>query len=150
MRRECRERFPPPPISKENVTWRACRDACRDRLPAVTGKTFPAFPAHAHPQFCVSGKRPIVTFNQFQHIQGFMQTYIDWRLITYEVVHLTEIDSVASLRTGAETYAANDHRLCQSVSGLKQYPQIDPVYCFNSCRNHKRTYTQKCEYSTQP
>ena len=38
-----------------------CRDACRDRLPAVTGKTFPAFPAHAHPQFCVSGKRPIVS-----------------------------------------------------------------------------------------
>ena len=26
----------------------------------MTGKTFPAFPAHAHPQFCVSGKRPIV------------------------------------------------------------------------------------------
>ena len=22
--------------------WRTCRDACRDRLPAVTGKTFPA------------------------------------------------------------------------------------------------------------
>ena len=40
--------------------WRTCRDACRDRLPAVTGKTFPAFPAHAQPQFCVSGKRPIV------------------------------------------------------------------------------------------
>ena len=40
--------------------WRTCRDACRDRLPAVTGKTFPAFPAHAHPQFCVSGKRPIL------------------------------------------------------------------------------------------
>ena len=39
--------------------WRTCRDACRDRLPAVAGKTFPAFPAHAHPQFCVSGKRPI-------------------------------------------------------------------------------------------
>ena len=37
-----------------------CRDACRDRLPAVTGKTFPAFPAHAHPQYCVSGKRPMV------------------------------------------------------------------------------------------
>ena len=28
---------------------RTCRDACRDRLPAVTGKTFPAFPAHAQP-----------------------------------------------------------------------------------------------------
>ena len=40
--------------------WRTCRDACRDRLPAVTGKTFPAFPARAHPQFCVSGKRPIL------------------------------------------------------------------------------------------
>ena len=39
--------------------WRTCRDACRDRLPAVTGKTFPAFPAHAQPQFCVSGKRPM-------------------------------------------------------------------------------------------
>ena len=26
---------------------RTCRDACRDRLPAVAGKTFPAFPAHA-------------------------------------------------------------------------------------------------------
>ena len=40
---------------------RTCRDACRDRLPAVTWETFPAFPAHAHvyPQFYVSGKRPI-------------------------------------------------------------------------------------------
>ena len=38
---------------------RTCRDACRDRLPAVTGRTFPAFPAHAHPELCVSGKRPI-------------------------------------------------------------------------------------------
>ena len=41
--------------------WRTCRDACRDRLPAVTEITFPAFPAHAHPQFCVSGKRPMGT-----------------------------------------------------------------------------------------
>ena len=39
--------------------WRTCHDACRDRLPPVVGKTFPAFPAHAHPQFCVSGKRPM-------------------------------------------------------------------------------------------
>ena len=39
--------------------WRTCRDACRDSLPAVTGKTFPAFPAHAYPQFCVSDKRPM-------------------------------------------------------------------------------------------
>ena len=27
--------------------WRTCRDTCRDRLPAMAGKTFPAFPAHA-------------------------------------------------------------------------------------------------------
>ena len=27
----------------------------------MTGKTFPAFPAHAHLQFCVSGKRPMPT-----------------------------------------------------------------------------------------
>ena len=40
---------------------RTCRDACRDRLPAVAGKTFPAFPAHAHQHFYVSGKRPILT-----------------------------------------------------------------------------------------
>ena len=38
---------------------RTCPDACRDRLPAGAGKTFPAFPAHAHPQFYVSGKRPM-------------------------------------------------------------------------------------------
>ena len=40
---------------------RTCRDACRDCLPAVAGKTFPAFPAHAHPQFYVFGKRPMVS-----------------------------------------------------------------------------------------
>ena len=40
---------------------RTCRDAYRDCLPAVEGKTFPAFPAHAHPQFDVFGKRPILS-----------------------------------------------------------------------------------------
>ena len=40
---------------------RTCRDACRNRLPTVAGKTFPAFPAHAHPQFYLSGKRPMGT-----------------------------------------------------------------------------------------
>ena len=38
---------------------RTCRDACRDRLPPVAGKMLPAFPAHAHPHFSVSGKRPM-------------------------------------------------------------------------------------------
>ena len=39
--------------------WCTCRDACQDRLPAVAGQTFPSFPAHAHPQFYLSGKRPM-------------------------------------------------------------------------------------------
>ena len=43
---------------------RTCRDACRDHLPTVAGKTFPAFPAHVHPQFYVSGKRPMETHSR--------------------------------------------------------------------------------------
>ena len=43
---------------------RTCRDACRDRLPAVVGKTFPAFPAYAHMQFYLSGKRPITVIEE--------------------------------------------------------------------------------------
>ena len=54
---------PPPPHRiqrKPRVTDPGmCRDAWRDCLPAVAGKTFPAFPTHAHPQFYVFGKRPI-------------------------------------------------------------------------------------------
>ena len=42
---------------------RTCRDACRDCLPAVAGKTLPAFPTHAHPQIDVFGKRPIPLFH---------------------------------------------------------------------------------------
>ena len=38
---------------------RTCRDVCRVCLPTVAGKTFPAFPAHAHRQFDVFGKRPM-------------------------------------------------------------------------------------------
>ena len=51
-------------------SWRTCRDACRDRLPAVTGKTFPAFPAHAHLYFCVSGKRPMRWYSRHQISSG--------------------------------------------------------------------------------
>ena len=48
--------FSPTPTSKEtDITipaitaraWHTCRDAYRDHLPSVAGKTFPAFPAHA-------------------------------------------------------------------------------------------------------
>ena len=44
---------------------RTCRDACRDCLLAVAGKTFPAFPAHAHPQFDVFRKRPMTNIRSF-------------------------------------------------------------------------------------
>ena len=46
-------------VSDSGMHHGTCRDACRDRLPAVAEKTLPAFSAHAHPQFYVSGKRPI-------------------------------------------------------------------------------------------
>ena len=60
--------------------WRTCRDACRDRLHAVTGKTFPAFPAHAHPQFYVSGKRPM--WGSHLYIAAFSPTQsTKWILI---------------------------------------------------------------------
>ena len=55
--------------------WRTCRDACRDCAPAVTGKTFPAFPAHARLQFCVSGKRPMELF------PGTMIWHFLWRRV---------------------------------------------------------------------
>ena len=72
--------------------WRTCRDACRDRLPSVTGKTFPAFPAHAHLQFCVSGKRLMSACQSFreqnmigchygfatQHLKGKKTPFISW------------------------------------------------------------------------
>ena len=64
----CWERFSPFADFKGNcwlaipacITARAsrtCSDVCLDCLPAVTGIL--AFPAHVHPQFYVSGQRPM-------------------------------------------------------------------------------------------
>ena len=47
---------------------RACRDAW-DCFATVAGKTFPAFPAHAHPHFYVFGKRPIGAGQPLQHTE---------------------------------------------------------------------------------
>ena len=55
----CRRIQSKPLVSDPGMHHGTCRDACRDRLPALVGKTFPAFPAHAHPQLYVSGKRPM-------------------------------------------------------------------------------------------
>ena len=81
--------FSPPANFKRNrysaipacITARAsrtCRDACRDRLPVVAGKTFPTFPAHAHPQFNVSGKRPMYrTYQEMcTHTVGVLLCYV--------------------------------------------------------------------------
>ena len=55
MRQECREHFPrhrlqrKPQVSDPGMHHGTCRDACRDRLRAMAGKTFPVFLAHAQP-----------------------------------------------------------------------------------------------------
>ena len=60
MRRECRERFPPPSTSKETACWRsrhASRHVRHARAvmhvgianPRCAGKTFPALLAHVQP-----------------------------------------------------------------------------------------------------
>ena len=64
---------------------RTCRDACRDRLPSVTGKTFPAFPAHAHPQFCVSGKMPIVRIVICVAVDRYKSPILFWNYIYMNV-----------------------------------------------------------------
>ena len=47
---------------------RTCRDACRDRLPTVAGKTFPPFPAHVQPA--------ILSFWQETHVIDSMLVYL--------------------------------------------------------------------------
>ena len=93
-----------------------CRDACRDRLPVVAGKTFPAFPAHAHPQIYVSGKGPLVcptnphgtvlmtvisltgmtAFNVWQSIYPF---YFHWCRVRKEIVSSNMALHLNSLQT---------------------------------------------------
>ena len=56
----------------------------------MTGKTFPAFPAHAHLQFCVSGKRPIPYHITPQHITSHHVTVpadiLAWLYASYKSV----------------------------------------------------------------
>ena len=56
------------PACMTSHAWRTCRDACRDRWPAVAGKTFPAIPAHA--------QSAILRIGQKLHSKGHgMQTF---------------------------------------------------------------------------
>ena len=66
MRRECLPRYRglAIPTCITARAWRTCRDACRDRLLAVSfeiggGENIPGIPGACNPRFCVSGKRPM-------------------------------------------------------------------------------------------
>ena len=65
--------FPPPPlVSDPDIHHGTCVTHVPWCMPGSLtsgflwsrwrGKTFPTFPAHAQPRFCVSGKRPIVQY----------------------------------------------------------------------------------------
>ena len=75
MRRECRERFPHHRFQRKLLVSRHVRHARAVVHVGIVcprlGKTFPAFPAHAHPQFYVSGKRPIDDKVRWLHILSF-------------------------------------------------------------------------------
>ena len=70
MRQECRERFPrrrfqkKPPVNDPDMHQGTCVThvpwCMSGSLTCGDGEKVPLFPAHAHPQFCVSGKRPMV------------------------------------------------------------------------------------------
>ena len=63
---------------------RTCRDACRDREPAVAGKTFPA---HAQPAVLRSGKRPIDLMLKFVHRKNLFSSAggvsVKWSLYSF-------------------------------------------------------------------
>ena len=144
MRRECRERFPPAANFKANRylaipacttarAWRTCRDACRDRLPAVTGKTFPA---HAHPQFCVSGKRPIGS----AVIVPMLFDTVKF-LALYCLVPCNYWPCFVQYRTVVDSAVMSTYWPCS----VQYRTIIDPVVCniflFFCCFNTKSTYS---------
>ena len=59
-----------PQVSDPGMHHGTCRDACRDCLPAVAGKTFPTFPAHAPPP-PPPPPPPILRIWQEAHWMGF-------------------------------------------------------------------------------
>ena len=66
-----------PPVSDFSMHHGTCVTHvpwCMSRsLTAVAGKTFPAFPAHAHPRFDVSGKRSIkVMYGKLKSVLCFI------------------------------------------------------------------------------
>ena len=49
---------------------RTCLDACRDRYPAVTGKTFPGSRRMHNPHFYVSGKKHMARYDAFEDVNS--------------------------------------------------------------------------------
>ena len=70
--------------------WRTCRDACLDCLPAVAGKTIPAFPAHAHPQLYASGKKPILS-HCWSGLLLSSNTMLWWESIEYQLKNRSQL-----------------------------------------------------------
>ena len=68
--------------------WRTCRDACRDHLPTVAGKTFPAFLAHAHQHFYISGKRPM------ESVQSGTSLMLSFVIITFQIPALKFVQTL--------------------------------------------------------
>ena len=87
MRQECRERFPPQPtqrkplVSDPGMHHGTCRDACRDRLPAVAWKTSPAFPAHAQPAHLHIWQEAHVQHNPYASARFWFNTLLSWRYL---------------------------------------------------------------------
>ena len=67
--------------------------ACSD------GETFPAFPAHAHPQFCVSGKRPMMKHGLY--LAHFDNVGSMWRLHIYDVPCTIHVITYELCKTGS-------------------------------------------------
>ena len=82
------------------------------------GETFPTFPVHAHPQFYLSGKRPIASYAPLNHysdvIMSAMASHIIGVSIVYPIVsicfHLmaSSCDNNKHSGYGLNTYQIND------------------------------------------
>ena len=90
MRRECREPFPrrrllrKPLVSDPGMHHGTCRDACQGRLPAVVGKTIPAFPANAQPAIWRIWQEAHNRRRKISNISQLPSTKYTWRDIYYK------------------------------------------------------------------
>ena len=85
---------------RHRLQRKPCRDACRDRLPAVAGKTFPAFPAHAQTSILLTWqeaherRRYFVTTSRINWLGANLESALTWRLKAKAFFHRSLIKSV--------------------------------------------------------